>query len=378
MPYSAISELPADVRNAIPSDDGKRMFMRVVNSSLADGRSEAVSFASAWAALQRDGYAREDGKWVKKADSYKLPEGARNNARKVLRWRQEHGDEVKGMTETGWRRARQLANNESVSAETVKAMAQFNRHRKNSEVASEHEGEPWKDAGYVAWLGWGGTTGIDWAIRTSERMEKRALSDDVFTTQQEAAERAAELGMDGTHVHDGENGQAAFMPGQTHEQYLAQIGGMADNEPDGMIERAIRAIMSVFVKGGSHKPQDVVKFDEERRIVWGWASVSTIGGELVYDTQGDSITPDELSKAADEFMLDVRVAKAMHEGGQVGEVIHSFPLTKELGDALGVASDREGWIIAMKIHDDEIWKDVKAGKLRAFSIGGLGERHAVE
>lgn len=23
--------------------------------------------------------------------------------------------------------------------------------------------EPWRDAGYVAWLGWGGTTGIEWA-----------------------------------------------------------------------------------------------------------------------------------------------------------------------------------------------------------------------
>ena len=82
---------------------------------------------------------------------------------KPLRWREEHGDEVQGMTSVGWSRARQLANNERVSRDTVAKMAAFNRHRQNAAVAPEHEGEPWKDAGHVAWLGWGGTTGVDWA-----------------------------------------------------------------------------------------------------------------------------------------------------------------------------------------------------------------------
>jgi phage-related protein (TIGR01555 family) len=97
------------------------------------------------------------------AETYAVPEAARNNARRVLEWRKKHGSEVKGMTSVGWRRARQLASNARVGYETVAAMAAFNRHRKNAEVAEEYKSEPWKDAGYVAWLGWGGTTGIDWA-----------------------------------------------------------------------------------------------------------------------------------------------------------------------------------------------------------------------
>ena len=104
-----------------------------------------------------DPLARED------ADTYAVPEAARNNARRVLRWRDEHGDEVKGMTSVGWRRARQLASSARVGYDTVAAMAAFNRHRQNAEVADEFKGEPWRDAGHVAWLGWGGTTGIDWA-----------------------------------------------------------------------------------------------------------------------------------------------------------------------------------------------------------------------
>ena len=82
-------------------------------------------------------------------------------------------------------------------------------------------------------------------------------------------------------------------------------------------------------------------------------------------------------KAATEFMEDARIAKAMHDGDQVGEVIHSLPLTKELGESLGVQSDREGWIVAMRIHDDEVWKRVKSGELKAFSIGGSGVRQTL-
>jgi hypothetical protein len=97
-------------------------------------------------------------------DKYKVPEAARNNAKKVLRWREKYRDDVKGMTEVGWRRARQLADNEYVGIETVKKMAQFNRHRKNATVAPEYKNEPWRDAGYVAWEGWGGDVGISWAM----------------------------------------------------------------------------------------------------------------------------------------------------------------------------------------------------------------------
>ena len=104
-----------------------------------------------------DGFGRND------ADKYKVPAAARNNARKVLRWREEHADEIRGMTEVGWKRARQLADNEYVGYETVAKMAAFNRHRKNSEIDPEHKDKPWMDAGYVAWLGWGGTSGVDWA-----------------------------------------------------------------------------------------------------------------------------------------------------------------------------------------------------------------------
>jgi len=114
--------------------------------------------------------------------------------------------------------------------------------------------------------------------------------------------------------------------------------------------------------------------DEDQRMVWGWASVSAIKSALILDTQNDVIENFDLMKMATDFMIDVRTSKRMHKGDAVGLVVHSLPLTDELAKSLGVTSDQEGWIVGVKIYDDETWKMVKSGELTAFSIGGRAER----
>lgn len=123
---------------------------------------------------------------------------------------------------------------------------------------------------------------------------------------------------------------------------------------------------------------DVIGTNDEQHLVWGWGSVSTVGETDVVDLQDDLISPEELVKASTEFMEEVREAKVMHRGQQKGAVVHSLPLTKELATTLGVSSDREGWIVGVKIYDEETWKSVKDGELRAFSIGGSAVRETVE
>ena len=114
----------------------------------------------------------------------------------------------------------------------------------------------------------------------------------------------------------------------------------------------------------------ILKADDEQRMVYGWASVVTEKGEPVIDRQGDVIMPETLVKAVNNFMEHVRVGKTMHVGEQTGVIVHSMPITKEIGDALGIQSDREGWIVAYKVYDDAVWNMVKSGELAAFSIGG--------
>jgi hypothetical protein len=114
----------------------------------------------------------------------------------------------------------------------------------------------------------------------------------------------------------------------------------------------------------------ILKADDEQRMVYGWASVVTEKGEPVVDRQGDVIEPDTLVRAVNKFMEHVRVGKEMHKGDQIGAVIHSMPVTKEIGESLGIQSDREGWVVAFKVYNDDVWAKVKSGELAAFSIGG--------
>lgn len=96
-------------------------------------------------------------------ETYKAPAAAAREAKKAIKWKEEHGDEVTAMTRVGWARAHQLANGENLSLNTVKRMAAFARHKKNSKLNPKFKDTPWRDAGHVAWAGWGGDAGIEWA-----------------------------------------------------------------------------------------------------------------------------------------------------------------------------------------------------------------------
>lgn len=87
------------------------------------------------------------------------PKAATNNAKRAIAIKEE--DDRGCGTKVGWTRARQLADRKPISLDTVKRMASFNRHRQNS------EGDPREDCGALMWLAWGGTSGINWAIRKS-------------------------------------------------------------------------------------------------------------------------------------------------------------------------------------------------------------------
>lgn len=121
----------------------------------------------------------------------------------------------------------------------------------------------------------------------------------------------------------------------------------------------------------------VTKVDEEQRLVYGWASVTSVRGEPVVDSQGDVISDDTLTKAAHDFILDSRAGKVMHAGRRVADVVESVMLTADVQKALGIDAGQTGWFICMKFRDDEVWEKVKQEGISGFSIGGLGTRSRV-
>ena len=104
------------------------------------------------------------------------------------------------------------------------------------------------------------------------------------------------------------------------------------------------------------------------------AYVSEEDGQQVIDHSGDVIEPDELAKAAHDFILNYRKAKAMHNGAAIGEFVESIVFTKDVQAALGINLNKTGWFVGLKVHDDDVWKRFKSGEYAMFSIGGFGEK----
>lgn len=117
----------------------------------------------------------------------------------------------------------------------------------------------------------------------------------------------------------------------------------------------------------------ISKLDDERMLVFGFASMAVkADGETVVDSQDDIISPKTLENAAYDYVLRSRDGGLMHEKRGVARLIESFVVTPEKLTALGLAENAlpQAWFVGFKVDDPEVWKRVKGGELKAFSIGG--------
>jgi hypothetical protein len=108
------------------------------------------------------------GKDFYKGLDFTPPAGAAAAARRALERRQQAPPSQRGMTPVGLARARQLANRQPLSPETVDRMVSyFARH------AIDKKGSTWASygKGRQAWDGWGGDAGAAWARGLVRRMD---------------------------------------------------------------------------------------------------------------------------------------------------------------------------------------------------------------
>ena len=122
----------------------------------------------------------------------------------------------------------------------------------------------------------------------------------------------------------------------------------------------------------------IVKANIDEHLVFGWASVATdANGNTVIDSDGDTISIDELEKAAYQFVMWGRDGGEMHENLYIGTLVESMVFTPEKCAALGIEGVPSGWWIGMKIFDNAVWAKIKSGKYSMFSIAGRAVREEV-
>lgn len=125
----------------------------------------------------------------------------------------------------------------------------------------------------------------------------------------------------------------------------------------------------------------ITKSDDDKMLAFGWANVSIrTNGEVIEDWQDDIVEPEELERAAYNFVELYREGGEMHERGGAAVLIESVVFTEEKMKAMGipVGTIPVGWWIGFKVLDVDVWEKVKDGTYSMFSIEGEAERVEVE
>lgn len=336
-------------------------------------------------------------KWEKKfaADSYNdYPEAAVENAKTALRWAEENGWGDCGES-TGKLRANQISKRENLTRETIARMASFERHRQNSDRPL---GE---GCGRLMWLAWGGDEGIAWAQRKLKQIdaEKMAFSgisfdyDDTLSTER-GQKLAAEKIKAGAEV---------YIISARHDKEpmmrIAQKLGIPASHvfATGSNKAKVEKVKELGITKHYDNNADVVKelggkgekfqmgfsiMDEDKRIISG---PLMLADELIYrnnDKFGEhyvKFTAETIKAIAIKFAKRKYQANVnlMHDPDQKVQdvtMFESWIVDKERGilPMKGFEDVANGsWFGSFYVENDEVWKRVKEGEYRGFSVEGL-------
>ena len=123
----------------------------------------------------------------------------------------------------------------------------------------------------------------------------------------------------------------------------------------------------------------VQKVDDDRKIIFGWASIANdANGQAVVDSDNDTIPIEELEQAAYRYVEFSRKGGEMHERTGVANLIESMIFTPEKAELLGIGGLPQGWWVGFRVTDDAVWQKVKSGEYSMFSIGGRAVRSELE
>ena len=144
--------------------------LAAMNPSTADKSASSQSNAQNGSGANQGGDPVISHDDSAESEGYTAPEGAREEARRGLAWREEHG---RGGTAVGVARARDISNGKSLSADTIGRMVSFfARHEVDKQGKGWSEGEEgYPSNGRIAWALWGGDAGRSWANKIYDQIE---------------------------------------------------------------------------------------------------------------------------------------------------------------------------------------------------------------
>jgi len=139
------------------------------------------------------------------------------------------------------------------------------------------------------------------------------------------------------------------------------------------------AIEENFIALGKHEVE-LKKIDEEKRILMGAALIPNKQIYRVNEKKEEYyifFSEQTVKKASELFLMRSNQNNATYEHKDKLEglsVVESWIIDDEKSDKsrlYGFDLPVGTWMISMKVNNDEVWKDVKEGKVKGFSIEGF-------
>ena len=118
----------------------------------------------------------------------------------------------------------------------------------------------------------------------------------------------------------------------------------------------------------SYRVPIIVSKSGDQQIVYG--VVSEPG---VIDLQGDRLSKSEIRAACHKFMQTSQRIGKEHSGVAKASIIESYIAPTDF-KCNGQVVKSGSWVMAVKIHDNDLWQAVKKGDITGFSIAGTGTR----
>lgn len=116
----------------------------------------------------------------------------------------------------------------------------------------------------------------------------------------------------------------------------------------------------------------IAKIDGELQKIYG----VVLEPDMV-DTQGDTMTAEEIEKAAETFMKSRVVGDKHRKIAKGVELTDSYVCQGPT--KIGNKTVKKGtWIIGVKVLDHGLWTKIKGGEYTGFSVGGRGNRVKME
>ena len=116
--------------------------------------------------------------------------------------------------------------------------------------------------------------------------------------------------------------------------------------------------------------------DPKLGVVFGYATVESVDGELYFDSDNDNIPTNAIAKAIVETPTSI-TSGTNHEGNEVGKVVFAMPTNLGEDSDLVSKSNTNGMYVGIKFDEDTLAK-FESGELTGFSIYGAGWFEEIE